>query len=117
MGIFELLIFNDDIRELVLEHATTDEVHEMAVRDGMKTMREDGWVKACMGLTTLREVARQTPTEAEQLRTTSKSIAAEGERMDELEEPKAQKVLPEGRPRPSQQVMGEQEEATHPGED
>ena len=116
MGIFELLLFNDDVRELVLERATTDEVHEMAVRDGMKTMREDGWVKACMGLTTLREVARQTPTEAEQIRTTSKTIAAE-ERKDELEEPKAQKALPEGRPRPSQQVMSDKEEATRPGED
>jgi type II secretion system protein E len=63
MGIFELITMTDELREMILERATTDEIHEMAVRQGMITMRQDGWVKVCMGLTTLSEVARQTPKE------------------------------------------------------
>lgn len=49
----------------ILERATTDEIQEAALRKGMATMRRDGWLKCCMGLTTLSEVARQTPRETE----------------------------------------------------
>ncbi|MCX7765708.1 MAG: hypothetical protein N2246_03260, partial [Candidatus Sumerlaeia bacterium] len=38
-------------------------IHSVAVKQGMQTMRQDGWLKICMGLTTFEEVARQTPVE------------------------------------------------------
>ncbi len=61
MGIYELLEITDEVRELILEQGTTDDILEVAARQGMMTMREDGWVKVCMGLTTLDEIVRQTP--------------------------------------------------------
>ncbi|MFH0793008.1 MAG: ATPase, T2SS/T4P/T4SS family [bacterium] len=67
MGLFELIILDDDIRALILERPTTDEIHEMAVRKGMKTMRQDGWLKILLGLTTFEEVARQTPKESKEI--------------------------------------------------
>lgn len=61
MGLFELFEMNDDIREMILTGADTDQINEGAKRCGMKTMREDGWLKITLGLTTLEEVARETP--------------------------------------------------------
>jgi type II secretion system protein E len=64
MGIYELLEIDDEMRELILERATTDEIQDLAVRHGMITMRQDGWMKICLGLTTFGEVARSTPRES-----------------------------------------------------
>ena len=61
MGLFELFEMDEEIRDLILDGATTDELQEVAVRKGMRTMREDGWNKVRMGLTTFEEVGRETP--------------------------------------------------------
>ncbi len=66
MGIFEILSLDDDIAELILQRATTDEIHALAVHKGMQTMRNDGWLKICLGVTTFEEVARQTPKESKE---------------------------------------------------
>lgn len=66
MGIFEIMTLDDDIRELVLQRATTDEIHALSVHKGMQTMRNDGWLKICLGVTTFEEVARQTPKESKE---------------------------------------------------
>jgi len=66
MGIFELLPVTEEIRDLVLERASADEIHRVAVQQGMQTLRQDGWAKICMGLTTFEEVTRQTPWEEEE---------------------------------------------------
>lgn len=67
IGIFELLRVTDEIRDLILQRATTDEIHELAIRQGMKTMRQDGWLKICLGITTFEEVARHTPRESREV--------------------------------------------------
>ena len=64
MGLFELLEMTDEMRELILDQGTTDEVQDMARRHGMVSMRRDGWYKVCMGLTTFEEVLRETPAES-----------------------------------------------------
>lgn len=61
MGLYELLELDDEIKELILDGGTTDEVQEMGLRKGLVTMRQDGWMKVCLGLTTFEEVARETP--------------------------------------------------------
>lgn len=61
MGLYELLELDDEIKELILDGGTTDEVQEMGLRKGLVTMRQDGWMKICLGLTTFEEVARETP--------------------------------------------------------
>ena len=103
LGIFELLEVDDDIREMILERATTDELQEAALRKGMVTMRRDGWYKCCMGLTTLGEISRQTPKEHEML--TSKSEPAA------IEAPPETPALPEPTPQLNTQTMGIDSEA------
>lgn len=57
LGLFEMIAVEDEMRELILERATTDEVQELAVKQGMMTMRQDAFLKVCMGITTFHEVS------------------------------------------------------------
>lgn len=63
IGIFELMMITDEMQNLILEHATTDQLHDLALSQGMKTMRQDGWLKICLGVTTFDEVSHHTPRE------------------------------------------------------
>jgi len=58
IGIFEVLPVNDAIKELITKKASTKEITEQAIKDGMRTMMEDGFIKAAKGLTSLEEVLR-----------------------------------------------------------
>ncbi len=60
IGIFEFLVITDEIGEMVLQHASTAEIENKARMLGMKTLRESGWEKIKMGLTTPEEVIRVT---------------------------------------------------------
>ena len=59
-SILELLPISDPIRRLVMRHATSGELQEQAVADGMRTMYQDGLNKCLQGITTLEEVLRVT---------------------------------------------------------
>ena len=59
-GIFELLLVNDTIRELIIENAPTVAITEKAREAGMRSLREEGILKMYEGLTTIEEVARET---------------------------------------------------------
>ena len=58
LGIFELMIMNNKIRELAFQGAATQEIRRAAVSGGMQVMFEDGVAKALRGITTLEEVFR-----------------------------------------------------------
>jgi len=58
IGIFEVLAVNDSIKNLINKKASTAEITRQAVQDGMRTMAEDGFVKAAKGLTSIEEVLR-----------------------------------------------------------
>ena len=60
ISIFELLIFTDKIRELIYQSVPSNIIREEAKREGMCTLREDGFIKASKGITTLSEVIRVT---------------------------------------------------------
>ncbi len=60
IGIFELLVLDDEIRSLISERPVAFELRQMAQGKGMHSLREDGWLKAAQGLTTLAEVLRAT---------------------------------------------------------
>ncbi|MEO2011724.1 MAG: ATPase, T2SS/T4P/T4SS family [Pirellulaceae bacterium] len=60
MGIYELLVNNDEIRELAHNRANTWDIKQTAVRCGMETLREDGWRKVLAGTTSAEEVMRVT---------------------------------------------------------
>jgi type II secretory ATPase GspE/PulE/Tfp pilus assembly ATPase PilB-like protein len=48
----------DEIQKLIIARATSADIQRMAVAQGMVTMREDGYLKALTGLTTMEEVNR-----------------------------------------------------------
>jgi type IV pilus assembly protein PilB len=58
IGIYELLEMTDKVRELVMANANAAEIRQQAIKDGMKTMLDDGIAKALTGVTTLEEVLR-----------------------------------------------------------
>ncbi len=59
-GIYEVMDVNDSIQQLIINRATSGEIQRLAVSQGMITMRQDGYLKALAGLTTLEEVNRVT---------------------------------------------------------
>ncbi|MCX6719986.1 MAG: GspE/PulE family protein, partial [Candidatus Staskawiczbacteria bacterium] len=58
LGIFEVLAVTDTIKDLIVKKATTKEVAAQAIKEGMRTMIEDGFVKAAQGVTSIEEVLR-----------------------------------------------------------
>ncbi|MBI5149858.1 MAG: Flp pilus assembly complex ATPase component TadA [Candidatus Omnitrophica bacterium] len=60
MGIFEFLVVDDLIKRMVDERRSADEIRKKAVEQGMTTLRQDGFMKAQKGLTSLEEVLRVT---------------------------------------------------------
>jgi general secretion pathway protein E len=59
-GIFELMELNDELRHLIMANADASRLTEAARRNGMKNLREDGWMKVRQGVTTAEEVTRVT---------------------------------------------------------
>ncbi|MFH1371106.1 MAG: type II secretion system ATPase GspE [Planctomycetota bacterium] len=59
-GIFELLVVDDEIRDLVTARNSTHIIKQTAVKKGLTTLRQDGLCKVAAGLTTLEEVCRVT---------------------------------------------------------
>jgi len=59
-GIFELMVMDDEIRELVLQRVSAGKIRNLAIQHGMVMLREDGWSKVRRGLTTIQEVMRAT---------------------------------------------------------
>lgn len=64
MGLYEVFAVNEDIQNLILKRATSAEIQKAAVASGMVTMRQDGYLKALAGETTLAEVNRVAGTES-----------------------------------------------------
>ncbi len=58
VGIYEVLVLNDEIRQLILERPDNDTLKTLAIKHGMKTMFEEGLEKAKQGVTTLEEIIR-----------------------------------------------------------
>ena len=64
LGLFELLIMNDDLRDMVMRNASTEDLREAARKAGMVTLRESGMNGMFAGLTTAEEIIRETILEA-----------------------------------------------------
>jgi general secretion pathway protein E len=62
-GIFEFLPIDDRIQKLILEKKDANMIKEVARKNGMRTLREDGWGKVKQGVTTISEVLRVTQEE------------------------------------------------------
>ena len=60
MGIYELLVTTDDLRQMAHDRVSTWEIKKAAMDGGMKTLRDDGWLKVLEGKTSVDEVLRIT---------------------------------------------------------
>jgi len=60
VGIFEMMDVNDEMRRLIMNNADATRLTETARRNGMRNLREDGWLKIRDGVTTVNEVMRVT---------------------------------------------------------
>jgi type II secretory ATPase GspE/PulE/Tfp pilus assembly ATPase PilB-like protein len=60
MGIFELMELNEDLRSAIMRNDDSSKITTVARRDGMRNLREDGWLKIQRGVTTVDEVVRVT---------------------------------------------------------
>ena len=60
LALYEVLPMSDEIRNLVMSRASTDEIRKRAIAAGMMTLRESGLCKVREGLTTIEEVLRVT---------------------------------------------------------
>ncbi|MFH1451173.1 MAG: hypothetical protein ABIF89_01015, partial [bacterium] len=57
-GLYEVLAVTSTIKEMIVRGATADQLEMQAIKEGMITMVEDGFIKAVQGITSLEEVLR-----------------------------------------------------------
>jgi type II secretory ATPase GspE/PulE/Tfp pilus assembly ATPase PilB-like protein len=63
-GVFEVLVLDDELRELVVDNAPTEIIKRRAIESGsMRDMRDDSIKKALLGITTLEEALNTTQLE------------------------------------------------------
>ncbi|HEU4975970.1 MAG TPA: ATPase, T2SS/T4P/T4SS family [Baekduia sp.] len=62
IGLYEVMTVTDEIRRLAIERAPADRIAEVAMRDGMRRLRDDGFEKVKQGRTSIAEIARVTGT-------------------------------------------------------
>jgi len=60
VGIYELMLVNDEVRKLTVGKADSGQIRKKALEAGMRSLRDDGWLKVRQGLTTISEVLRVT---------------------------------------------------------
>ena len=60
MGIYELMAINDDIRKLTVAKADSNQIRKKALEHGMRSLRDDGWLKVRQGTSSIAEVLRVT---------------------------------------------------------
>lgn len=58
VGLFELMVMDDDLRKLFLHEAPSEQVRVLAIEHGMRTLRDDAVDKVAGGVTSLQEIAR-----------------------------------------------------------
>jgi len=58
IGLYEVLPVTETIKELIVKNATSDQIQIQAQKEGMRTMVEDGFIKAAQGITSIEEVLR-----------------------------------------------------------
>ncbi len=58
MGLYEVFTITEEIQELIMKRATASEIQKVALDQGMVSMRQDGFLKALAGKTTIQEVNR-----------------------------------------------------------
>jgi len=59
-AIYEIIKITEDLKQMIVARRPSNEIKQQAIANGMRTIREDGWIKVRQGLTTIDEVLRVT---------------------------------------------------------
>ena len=60
VGLFEIMLFNDEIRDLIMNQGSTAVLREAGVKNGMRLLRENGLAAIYDGITTIDEISKET---------------------------------------------------------
>jgi type IV pilus assembly protein PilB len=60
MGLYETMMIDDDMKEMIIQHASTQVLRGEAKKRGMRTLRDSGLLAIFDGITTIEEVVRET---------------------------------------------------------
>ena len=60
VGLYEVLVNSTAVQKMIMTHATSDQIQQQAMSEGMVTMQMDGLIKALRGETTIEEILRVT---------------------------------------------------------
>ena len=60
IGLFEIMVYNDEIRELIMKQASTGILRSAAQKNGMRLLRDNGLTEIYNGITTIDEIAKET---------------------------------------------------------
>jgi type IV pilus assembly protein PilB len=58
LALFEVMVVTAELRRAIIARASTDEINDLAVAQGMRTLRDDGYEKVLSGMTSLAEIGR-----------------------------------------------------------
>ena len=61
IAIYEILLADETIKDLILKKTPSNQIKKVALAQGMRTLRQDGWQKVIAGITTPEEVMKVTP--------------------------------------------------------
>jgi len=59
-GVYEVLVMSQSIRKLVMQNVGANEIRDLAIDEGMLTLRMDAWLKVIKGITTTEQMIRET---------------------------------------------------------
>ncbi len=60
VAIYEFFLLDEELQDMTAAHAPSSELRKTAKNKGMKTLREDGWIKLSKGLSSIEEISRIT---------------------------------------------------------
>jgi type IV pilus assembly protein PilB len=60
MGLYEIMTLDDDIKDMIIQHASTQQLRLEAKKRGMRTLRQCGLMAIYDGVTSIEEVVRET---------------------------------------------------------
>jgi type II secretory ATPase GspE/PulE/Tfp pilus assembly ATPase PilB-like protein len=63
MAIYEICVVTEPLKRLIMQKVDGGELKQCAIREGMNTLRQDGWRRVAEGKTTIEEVVRVTQTD------------------------------------------------------
>lgn len=81
-AIYEILLIDEALKDLILKKVPAGQIKKLAVENGMRTLRQDGWQKVILGLTTPEEVMRVTSAEYDMEAKPKEEVRAAAQSLD-----------------------------------